>query len=163
LTMQAGPIQIDFYERRRVRLLLIGFGSYRSYLTSSLWKTIRDRVLAEWPRCRTCNRPAKQVHHQDYKIQTLLGSVREGLIALCSRCHRKVEFYKSGGKRSFAGAHTVCNQLLCLRDRRLASCSECGGKISRTVRKRQKKLPEQYWRCGKCWYKNRIRRGSSAR
>lgn len=81
------------YEARDRTLLAMGFSSYREYLASDLWAGIREQVRARCHyRCRMCKGRATQVHHLSYTRPVLEGKDPQQLIALCGRCHKKVEF-----------------------------------------------------------------------
>lgn len=82
----------NVYRYRNDNLERMGFRSYRAYLKSELWKSIRSRVLGEKPICEACaKRKATQVHHRSYDPATLKGENVNSLSAICSRCHRKGE------------------------------------------------------------------------
>ena len=73
---------------------------YQSYLRTVLWKSIRDWVLkSQDGNCALCDSRALEVHHHDYDEATLWGVNAEGLVALCERCHHRLEFTKVGEKR----------------------------------------------------------------
>lgn len=87
------------YNARRGLLRMLGFDSYIAYLKSPLWQRIRDAVLTT-KECYLClrfnpkhRRPAKQVHHQQYDLETLLGQRLEHLVPVCGRCQRELEFH----------------------------------------------------------------------
>lgn len=79
----------SFDKRERAdSLSRLGFGSYRKYLASELWKSIRDRVLdRDKCACRRCGRPAKTVHHSNYGYDVMRGVRLESLYAICGQCH----------------------------------------------------------------------------
>lgn len=79
-----------YYERTAV-LIKLGHQTYRSYLDSTLWKTIRAAVLRAYPACLRCGKPATQVHHGSYDEQTMRGLRVDTLITACGRCHREAE------------------------------------------------------------------------
>jgi 5-methylcytosine-specific restriction endonuclease McrA len=82
-----------------------GYASYKAYQRSSLWKTIRTRVLARDNHlCQLCSKAAEVVHHQSYAEAVMLGHDDSELYSLCNRCHMIVEFYPNGSKRSHAKA-----------------------------------------------------------
>lgn len=81
------------YAERAAAVKRLGFSSYQAYLDSPLWAEIRQRVLLrDRGECRTCGRPAVQVHHAQYDEATLAGAILRHLAAICSGCHRRVEF-----------------------------------------------------------------------
>lgn len=96
-----------YRERRRKRKkkatkkTFAGFAKYSQYLSSALWKEIRLRVLdnCKWT-CQLCNGAARQVHHRSYDKRTMNGSKLTHLLAVCSRCHKRIEFDDEGKKRS---------------------------------------------------------------
>lgn len=93
------------YAKRDAILRSLGFDSYKAYLKSDLWKSIRHKVLArDGHQCRSCARHANQVHHRRYSAEVLLGEALEWLQAICGRCHRGIEF-TSRGKVPLADAN----------------------------------------------------------
>lgn len=82
------------YIRRNNRLKSLGFDSYPSYLSSTLWYSIRLRVLQRDHRiCRCCKTSvATQVHHAVYDIPTLRGESIDKLYSVCEGCHHNAEF-----------------------------------------------------------------------
>lgn len=84
---------INRYKQRDEVLKSIGFSSYKEYLASSLWKSIRARVLREFSTCQ-CGKPATQVHHRSYKKRYLLGKgkLRLAMKPICYDCHKQIEF-----------------------------------------------------------------------
>jgi 5-methylcytosine-specific restriction endonuclease McrA len=90
--------RMDAYAERNGILRSLGFGSYAEYLKSPMWRGIRERVMARsrW-KCRKCGCRAKQVHHVRYTWSNLSGKSLWCLMALCRKCHKKVEF-KDGKK-----------------------------------------------------------------
>jgi hypothetical protein len=88
------------YFRRNEILWDLGFKSYRQYLRSSIWTDIRKKKLQHDPHCYGCGKPARQVHHETYTREILLGETMDGLYSICKRCHLWIEFTKSGDKRS---------------------------------------------------------------
>ena len=77
------------YRYRDNILLEMGFKNYRAYLQSSLWQSIRARVLPA--ECIRCNRIATQVHHRFYDKPTLTGACINALTPVCGRHHRRAE------------------------------------------------------------------------
>lgn len=81
------------YASRDKWLTTMGFASYREYLKSETWKSIRKRVLDKHNRrCAICSGYASHVHHNRYHINDLTGSTLDFLVALCGDCHRRIEF-----------------------------------------------------------------------
>lgn len=80
----------------------LGFETYRAYLVSELWITIRARVMErDEGTCRVCKRPAKHVHHCSYAKPVLAGEDDSALVSLCFGCHQRLEFdgERKRGKR----------------------------------------------------------------
>ena len=86
----------ESYGDRDELLMELGFASYRDYLNSDLWKSIRSRVMRRWSRrCKLCGDPAIDVHHINYTKSGLLGKKLTQLRPLCRTCHEKVELCDS--------------------------------------------------------------------
>lgn len=103
-------LRLDVLERN-------GFRSYRHYMQSPLWKSIRERVLArDEYRCFACLGVADQVHHESYGDVTIRGEKIDRLKSVCAPCHRKIEFDNKPirGKR---------------RKRTFAQAKEAGGRL----------------------------------
>lgn len=121
------------YDVRRGVLLLMGFSTYREYLDSDLWASIRSRVLEDQTTCRLCSvengqvihiRKAKrkkinkkitvrlQLHHLNYSREVLEGLDLSGLAALCGRCHRRVEMTSCKNKRTFVESQAEYERML---------------------------------------------------
>ncbi len=85
---------LEQYKTRNRVIKRLGFDSYRDYLASDLWKSIRSKVFRKAQgRCQTCRtRPATEVHHLKYWTKVLVGTKPELLIAVCRRCHQHAEF-----------------------------------------------------------------------
>ncbi len=78
-----------------------GYETYREYLLSDLWQSIRERVLDLHDRkCGLCKGAATQVHHRHYGIRTLTGKTLVHLFPVCGPCHLLIEFDACGLKRS---------------------------------------------------------------
>lgn len=140
------------YQERDETLRRLGFSSYKKYLESDLWISLRGRVLTEnSARCTLCPKEATQVHHTSYGEPTLGGESLEHLFPICGGCHLKVEFSKKGEKRNFGNTQQVFNLL---KERRenvliyeaagkpviLGRCRVCGNEI----KKRKGKNPQKY-------------------
>lgn len=99
------------YAKRNAILREMGFSTYRAYLKSDLWRSIRERVLIrDGRKCRACcskkpKRTATQVHHQSYDHAAMRGENLEAMIAVCGYCHRKAEF-REGEKSNVQGANS---------------------------------------------------------
>lgn len=80
---------------------------YPKYLQSTLWRKIREWVIQRDKFCCViCLRSQHgrfdefDIHHRDYALLTLEGGNPEQLITLCRKCHKRVEYYSNGSKRS---------------------------------------------------------------
>lgn len=82
----------------------LGYRSYKDYLSSSLWISIRSKILSTNTVCACCNKQANTVHHRNYTEDTLTGKSSKALIALCRGCHYRIEF-TNGKKLSLAQAN----------------------------------------------------------
>jgi hypothetical protein len=80
------------YHQRNVILKSLGYETYRDYLDSELWRSIRKAVFHRCRKCRLCGERANQAHHLDYDKDTLLGLRLDYIVPLCNGCHHKVEF-----------------------------------------------------------------------
>jgi 5-methylcytosine-specific restriction endonuclease McrA len=81
------------YKRRASNLKDLGFDSYRQYLESPLWASIRSEVLArDKKKCVKCGGRATQVHHMSYGPKVLSGERIGRLVSVCASCHRAAEF-----------------------------------------------------------------------
>lgn len=79
--------------QRQESLRELGFETYRKYLATDLWCRIKSRVLTRHKaRCACCGRKAKIVHHRQYDVGTLNGTDLQWLVAVCGRCHKRIEF-----------------------------------------------------------------------
>lgn len=90
----------SIYHRRNARIRRDGLAnSYKDYLQTDLWKSIRERVLLrDGGRCSTCGGLATQAHHTNYTSSTLRGKSITGIFAICRRCHEWIEFNQDGSK-----------------------------------------------------------------
>lgn len=83
----------EFYGRRGLILIEMGYKTYKDYLGSDEWARIRGNVLiADNHQCRCCGAPATEVHHTSYNIWALRGGTLDDLHAICRKCHKEVEF-----------------------------------------------------------------------
>lgn len=90
------------YTGRAEVLSRLGFSDYATYLGSSLWAEIRERVFAaQGEACWVCRRKksARQVHHDHYTEANLSGRSIGGLHPTCPTCHHEIEFTADGKKR----------------------------------------------------------------
>lgn len=88
-----------------------GFYSYKAYLRSDEWRSIRNAVLQEFADCICCDRPSKVVHHLRYDSATLLGVHSLNLAPLCRECHEHIELLEDGTKASMSRANTLMLEL----------------------------------------------------
>lgn len=99
----------------KVRLEVLrrnGFKSYKQYLASDLWKSIRARVLERDEfKCKVCERKASQVHHLSYGDVTIRGERLDKMEAVCGRCHLRLEM-KRGTKTPFLGPSKGAGQIV---------------------------------------------------
>ncbi len=87
-----------YHIRNRI-LLRMGYRTYKDYLKSPLWSSIRLRVLnRDGRKCKLCGCRANLVHHQRYSPGTLKGDSIKDLLSLCQPCHKEHEFDESGRK-----------------------------------------------------------------
>lgn len=96
---------------RGVILKAMGYSSYKAYLGSDLWMSIRKRVLAQRPNCEMCGNQARCVHHRSYEKKVLLGEMDSSLTSLCMSCHEKIEFSADGEKRHHYRANYFLNRV----------------------------------------------------
>jgi len=65
---------------------------------TALWRKTRGwRRLKDNNTCQTCSNKGQflDVHHRDYRKETMEGRRPESLITLCRRCHSKVEWHET--------------------------------------------------------------------
>lgn len=90
----------------------LGFGSYKEYLASDLWASIRKRVLtAGKGKCRACGCTAQCVHHKKYGMAEMSGKDISYLVPLCHKCHSEIEF-DSGLKADLPMANRRLNRII---------------------------------------------------
>lgn len=87
------------YEKRDGILMTMGFWSYRRYLRSDLWASIKAAKMdsAGW-KCELCGESAQCIHHTSYSKKTLTGKNLRGMLAICRACHYHVEHDENGRK-----------------------------------------------------------------
>ena len=90
----------QIYIDRKANLLVLGFKSYKAYLRSALWASIRSHVLVGL--CCLCGSPSQHAHHLGYSLETLRGDDISKIVPLCEKCHYEVEFKSDGLKRTFS-------------------------------------------------------------
>lgn len=88
----------------------LGFLSYKEYLNSSLWKSIRNKILPS--KCILCPKRANQIHHYDYTYENLTGESLKHLYPVCGNCHKKIEFTIKGEWLSFKRSQSKFKRLL---------------------------------------------------
>lgn len=89
------------YDKRDALLRRLGYPSFRAYLRSLAWFTIRTRVLYNaGGSCHFCGRQATQVHHGMYTRRNLTGQSTRHLYAVCDACHEAGERLPDGQKLS---------------------------------------------------------------
>lgn len=93
------------YQTRTDNLKSLGFIDYQDYLTSPLWKIIKNVILRrDQCECRNPRCPyrkenlVKQVHHLSYTPGILLGVYPHMLLTLCQKCHEWCERDNNGKK-----------------------------------------------------------------
>jgi hypothetical protein len=83
----------------------VEYKTYEEYLASDLWQHIRGAVYRrDKGKCRICRGGGSQVHHLSYTTPVMEGRQLENLVLLCRPCHQRIEFSKSGRKRSVVEA-----------------------------------------------------------
>ena len=76
----------------------LGWSNYPAYLGSRLWRRIRAMVLTASPYCSRCKLVKSfAVHHDKYTKDNLSGESMEYLVAVCRKCHAKMEQKKKWG------------------------------------------------------------------
>lgn len=88
--------------RRRDKSLRNRYGSYKSYLQSAKWRSIRSAILKrDGGLCVACGAAAENVHHTSYTKRCLrAGHKSLALVSLCRPCHMHIEFDDDGVKVS---------------------------------------------------------------
>jgi hypothetical protein len=90
------------------------------YLNGALWKSIRKRVLTNAShKCTCCPAKAPEVHHRDYRPRVLSGDDISPLVALCRKCHRRIDEVK--GKESWNESERLLAELVAAEDARIAN------------------------------------------
>lgn len=83
--LSQAQFKASFYRRQK-------WASYEDYLTSEVWATKRDSILAQANRVcgySDCAAPATEVHHRWYP--RVWGQERpDSLVALCHLCHMAI-------------------------------------------------------------------------
>lgn len=107
----------------RLALTPVGFGesggggvvcpmTYKEYLQSRAWRKLRARVLKrDGHACRSCGKPATEVHHAQYDRDTMRGAHINHLYSLCAECHEAVTFDVHGCRRPQSEVARLTHQL----------------------------------------------------
>ncbi len=119
----------------------MGYKTYKEYLLSPLWESIKDRVYKNRDyKCVLCSEEAQCVHHRGYGRAVLAGEELHQLVTLCNKCHQAVEFTKGGFKRSLVESQASFDALLKKKRKSLGAkvaekmvgklgyCNKCGKK-----------------------------------
>ncbi len=124
----------DCWKTRNESLAALGFTSYRAYLKSPLWRSIksRRRKLKGGKICVFCGAKATQFHHDNYDAKTMAGGNLRALIPCCRRCH-------SEGSRSDEG-WALSPSMATGRMNNLSSRRSGEAPLKRKKRKRRKKM-----------------------
>jgi len=61
------------------------FKSYKDYLGSYIWQSVRNQMIKIYPKCKDCGLKAKIVHHKHY--HSLGNEKKRDLVTLCFNCH----------------------------------------------------------------------------
>lgn len=95
-----------YAERSRI-VRSLGFKEYENYLSSRLWRNIRQAVIRKsGGRCVRCkSADTLQVHHRRYTHQNLSGDSTDDMMALCRLCHHAAEFRPDGVKATLDEAN----------------------------------------------------------
>lgn len=131
---------------RRDALERLGFASYGAYLKSDLWRAIRAMVMDRSDgMCETenCGKPAVQVHHLAYNIDTLIGRRLESLQAVCGSCHLSGHRHSEAGEPKPAKKSDEC---LACRNTAKGGKRFCGPCIKVMKHPHQKQNIEQWSR-----------------
>lgn len=89
----------------------LGFRDYAHYLSSTIWKTIRRRILDRDNRtCVKCDGKASLVHHKTYSVAVLRGESDDQLVSLCEGCHVVIHTNEDGSKRLYGVWDEVLSQ-----------------------------------------------------
>ena len=129
------------YQVRANSLKELGFRTYSDYLSSDIWRTIRERIFSrDKGKCKVCSRKCHSVHHVTYNVVVMRGDDDTQLISVCRGCHKHVEF---DGDKKLVGSTTINHRL------HKAAISRRGGSATKKLRK-QSRL-----RCNCCGKKSK--------
>lgn len=93
------------YMVRNEVLKSIGYRTYKEYLASEDWKSLRKSILDRFVFCICCDSKAQVVHHLRYDSRTLLGINNANLAPLCHKCHEAIEI--ENGEKTRMGTANV--------------------------------------------------------
>jgi len=80
----------------------------KKYLSSTLWRKIRNRVLKRDNQiCVYCGSEAQVVHHRSYEREVLEGKADHMLVSLCEDCHEYIHFNTCGRGRSMENPDAI--------------------------------------------------------
>jgi len=80
-------------------LRMLWFDSYKSYLSSKLWRLVKEHVFQTCGRqCVLCRKVAETVHHRAYTSLSLIGKDIPNLMPVCNPSHQMIEFDVDGTK-----------------------------------------------------------------
>jgi 5-methylcytosine-specific restriction endonuclease McrA len=102
----------------RKQLRLLGYGTYRAYLLSGVWKKRRERYFRTHARaCWICGTSkAIHLHHANY--ERIGGKERDAdLVPLCSSHHRGLHTFAKRGRVRVEDAHVAYARYLARRRR----------------------------------------------
>ena len=77
-----------------------GYASYRHYLRSDEWNSVRQRAFSILGRkCCCCPKKATQIHHSQYTEANLVPKpsaeeIERTMHPICRKCHEKIHFKK---------------------------------------------------------------------
>jgi len=126
---QQGRCLMLDYMRRDATLRDMGYPSYKAYLASPLWKSIRAKVIERaHGKCHICGGKATEVHHRLYWREVLDGRWLNNLNAVCRTCHELGEFGDEGQKVSMREAN---RRLTRFRKPKPGQCTHCKMNIVR--------------------------------
>lgn len=80
-------------ENRPFLLSKLGMKSYPEYLSSPLWKRIKQIAFSRLGnKCVICGERTNILHHKSYDWRTLIGEDFSFLVPICNRHHEEIEF-----------------------------------------------------------------------
>lgn len=95
----------ECYSMRAESLKLLGFTSYKQYLSSPLWSKVKVEVLKKSQHCFRCHRIAKTLHHASYDVETMAGRDHSRLFSICMGCHKRAEINSNNEKKTLLSAN----------------------------------------------------------